>query len=148
MSRVLVAGACGRMGERIRHWVNVHADLEVTGALEAPGHPRLGEEIAPGVTLTADPAAALAAADVVIDFMIPDATLSVLRAAAEAGIPYVTGTTGCSDAQLKEIETLAQSIPVVHAANFSVSVNVLGWLAREAARRLGEDFDQTLTPLN
>ncbi len=141
MSRVLVAGACGRMGERIRHWVNAHPELEVAGALEAPGHPQLGEEIAPGVTLTADPAAALAAADVVIDFMIPDATLSVLRAAAEAGIPYVTGTTGCSDAQLKEIETLAQSIPVVHAANFSVSVNVLGWLAREAARRLGEDFD-------
>ncbi len=141
MKRVLVAGACGRMGERIRHWVDAHAELEMGAALEAPGHPRLGEEITPGVTLSADPQAALAGADVVIDFMIPGATLDLLRAAAEAGVAYVTGTTGCSDAQRKEIEALAQRIPVVHAANFSVSVNVLGWLAREAARRLGEGFD-------
>ena len=144
MKRVLVAGACGRMGERIRHWVDAHAELQLGAALEAPGHPRLGEEIAPGVTLCADPQAALAGADVVIDFMIPGATLDLLRAAAEAGVAYVTGTTGCSDAQRKEIETLAQRIPVVHAANFSVSVNVLAWLAREAARRLGEGFDAEL----
>jgi len=144
MKQVLVAGACGRMGERIRYWVDAHPELELGAALEAPGHSRLGEEIAPGVVLSADPQAALAGADVVIDFMIPSATLDLLRAAAETGVAYVTGTTGCSDAQSKEIESLAQRIPVVHAANFSVSVNVRGWVAREAARRLGDGFDAEL----
>ena len=73
MSRVLVAGACGRMGERIRHWLDAHDDLELGGALEAPGHPRLGEEIAPGVRLGSDPKAALVGMDAVIDFTISPA---------------------------------------------------------------------------
>ena len=141
MSRVLVAGACGRMGERIRHWLDAHDDLELGGALEAPGHPRLGEEIAPGVRLGSDPKAALVGMDAVIDFTTPAATLEVLGAASEAGVAYVTGTTGCSPEQLASIGALAERVAVVHAANFSVSVNVLAWLAREGARRLGDDFD-------
>lgn len=141
MSRVLVTGACGRMGERVRHWVAGHPDLELHGALEAPGHPRLGETLAPGVSLGSEPKAALEDADVVIDFSVPGATLEVLRAAADAGVAFVTGTTGCSQDQRQEIALLAERIPVVHAPNFSLSVNVLAWLAREAARRLGEGFD-------
>jgi 4-hydroxy-tetrahydrodipicolinate reductase len=39
-------------------------------------------------------------------------------------------------------------IPVIHAPNFSQSVNVLGWLAREAARKLGPDFDAELFELH
>ncbi|MDE0887312.1 MAG: 4-hydroxy-tetrahydrodipicolinate reductase [Myxococcota bacterium] len=144
MKRVLVAGACGRMGERIRHWVAAHEALELAGALEAPGHPQLGEEIAPGVVLGSDPGAALAGMDAVIDFTTPEATLAVLGAASEVGVPYVTGTTGFSEDQRAVVRALAQEIAVVHAANFSVSVNVLGWLAREAARKLGPDFDAEL----
>ena len=144
MKRVLVAGACGRMGERIRHWLDAHEELELGAALEAPGHPQLGEEIAPGVVLGADPGAALAGMDAVIDFTTPEATLALLGAASEAGVPYVTGTTGFNDDQQAILRTLAQELAVVHAANFSFSVNVLGWLAREAARKLGADFDAEL----
>ena len=80
----------------------------------------------------------------VIDFTVPGATLDLLRSAADAGVAFVTGTTGCSDEQRQEIAALAQRIPVIHAPNFSVSVNVLAWLAREAARRLGDGFDAEL----
>jgi 4-hydroxy-tetrahydrodipicolinate reductase len=144
MKRVLVAGACGRMGERVRHWLGAHDALECGGALEAPGHPRMGESVAPGVCVADDAKAALEGMDVVIDFTLPEATVEVLRAAADAGVAYVTGTTGCSDAQRSEIAELAQRIPVIHAPNFSLSVNVLAWLAREAARRLGDGFDAEL----
>ena len=144
MSRVLVTGAWGRMGERVRHWVEAHPQLELGAALEAPGHPRLGETLAPGVELVSDPKAALEGADVVIDFTVPGVTLDVLRSAADAGVAFVTGTTGCSEAQRQEIAALAERTPVIHAPNFSVSVNVLAWLAREAARRLGNGFDAEL----
>ncbi len=142
--RVLVVGACGRMGEQVRKWVGRSEALELAGALEAPGHPGIGEELEPGVSLGSDPKAALADADVVIDFTTPAATLGTLRAAADAGVAYVTGTTGFSDAEKAEIASLAGAIPVVHAPNFSLSVNVLGHLAREAARLLGDGFDAEL----
>ena len=144
MSRVLVTGACGRMGERVRHWVGIQEGLELGAALEAPGHPRLGETLAPGVEVVSEAKAALENADVVIDFTVPGATLELLRAAADAGVAFVTGTTGCSEEQRQEIAALAERTPVVHAPNFSVSVNVLAWLAREAARRLGDGFDAEL----
>jgi 4-hydroxy-tetrahydrodipicolinate reductase len=39
------------------------------------------------------------------------------------------------------IEETAQSLPIVFASNFSIGVNVLFWLTRKAAERLGGDFD-------
>jgi 4-hydroxy-tetrahydrodipicolinate reductase len=142
--RVLVIGACGRMGEQIRKWVALHDDLEVCAALEAPGHPSVGLEIEPGVVLTTDAKAALEGVDVAIDFTIPKATLANLHTAAGAGVAYVTGTTGFSESEKDEIRALAERVPIIHAPNFSISVNVLAWLAREAARRLGPDFDAEL----
>jgi 4-hydroxy-tetrahydrodipicolinate reductase len=143
-ARVLVVGACGRMGEQIRRWVGKHDSLVVAAALEADGHPRMGEEIEPGVVLGSDPKAALASADVVIDFTLPRVTLATMRSAADARVAYVAGTTGLSDDEVAEVAALAERIPVVHAPNFSISVNVLGWLAREAARKLGDGFDAEL----
>jgi len=141
---VLVVGALGKMGECIRTAVAACDDLQVRAGLEAPGHPAAGSSFDEGVTLYDDVTSALAGCDVVIDFSIPAATLANLRAAADAGVAYVAGTTGSSEAEKKEIAALAQRIPVVHAPNFSVSVNVLAWLAREAARRLGPGFDAEL----
>jgi 4-hydroxy-tetrahydrodipicolinate reductase len=142
--RVLVVGACGRMGEQVRKWIGRHEALGLAAALEAPDHPRIGEEIEPGVVLGSDAKAALADVDVAIDFTVPGVTLRTLRAAAEAGVAYVAGTTGLSAEDRAEIAEAAGRIPIVAAANFSVSVNVLVHLAREAARLLGEGFDAEL----
>lgn len=121
-----------------------HDELTLVAALEAKGHPRVGQELQPAVVLSEEPEAALAGVDVAIDFTTPGATLAVLRAAADANVPYVTGTTGFDPEGLAEIKSLAERIPVVHAPNFSLAVNVLGWLTREAALKLGPDFDVEL----
>jgi len=146
--RVLVVGAAGRMGEQIRKWTDRHDGLEVAACLEAAGHPRIGQEIEPGIVLRDDAAEALAGCDVAIDFTVPKATLANLRAAADAGVAYVTGTTGMSDAEREEIAALAERVPVIHAPNFSVSVNVLGWLARQAAQKLGDGYDAEIFELH
>ena len=146
--RALVVGALGRMGESVRVALAADAVLRLTAALEAPGHARIGERIEQGVAIGDDAAAALADCDVAIDFSVPAATLATLRAAADAGVAYVTGTTGFDDAGRKEIAALAQRIPVLHAPNFSVAVNVLTWLTREAARRLGPDYDAEIIELH
>jgi 4-hydroxy-tetrahydrodipicolinate reductase len=146
--RVLVAGALGRMGERLRALLEGDADLVLAAALERPGHEAVGRELASGVRVTDDPARALAAADVAIVFANPAGSLALMRSAAERGVPCVVGTTGFSPAERKELEALAQRIPVVLAANFSVAVNVLFHLAREAARLLGEGFDAEIVELH
>lgn len=132
------------MGEQVRHCIPGQEGLVLGAALEAPGHPQIGEELAPGIILQDDIDQALADADVVIDFTVPAATLHNLRAAAQAGVPYVTGTTGLSADEKNEVQQLAEKIAVIHAPNFSLAVNVMGWLAREAARKLGGDFDAEL----
>jgi len=146
--RVLVVGALGRMGEMVRRAVADAPGLVVAAALERPDHPELGSQIEAGVTLVADPVRALADCDVAIDFSLPEATLANLRLAAEAGVAYVTGTTGVDAAGRSEIETLSKRIPIVHAPNFSLAVNVMIWLARQAAERLGPDFDAELVELH
>jgi 4-hydroxy-tetrahydrodipicolinate reductase len=141
--RTLVVGALGRMGERVRAALESEPRLNLGAALEAPGHPGLATQL-DGIPVTDDPKAALEGCDVAIDFAIPAATLANLRAAADAGVAYVTGTTGFSEDQRAEIAALAERIPVIHAPNFSVAVNVLAWLAREATRKLGPGYDAEL----
>lgn len=145
--RVAVVGALGRMGEMVRRAVERDPELVLGGALERPGHPDVGHDC-DGVPLRDDPKDAFAQADVVIDFSLPEATLRNLAVAAGAGVAYVTGTTGFDDEGLKRVAELARRVPVCHAPNFSLAVNVLAWLVREAAAKLGPDFDAELFELH
>jgi 4-hydroxy-tetrahydrodipicolinate reductase len=136
------------MGECVRAALAREPELRLAAALEVPGHPDLGQKLEHGVELVDDPRAALAGCDVAIDFSAPAATLSVLRLAAEAGVAYVTGTTGLSEAERAELARLAERVAVMHAPNFSVAVNVLVWLVREAVRRLGPGYDAEIVELH
>jgi len=146
--RVVVVGALGRMGERVREALAAESALRLAAALEAPGHPQLGATVENGVRVDDDAAAAFASGDVAIDFTVPASTLANLRAAAAAGVAYVTGTTGFSEAEEREIAAHGARIPILHTPNFSVAVNVLVWLTREAARRLGDGYDAEIVELH
>jgi 4-hydroxy-tetrahydrodipicolinate reductase len=145
---VMVVGAQGRMGLEVRAALGDESSLVFAGALERPGHPDIGQTLAGDVVLRDEPKAALDGCQVAIDFSIPAATLVNLAAAADAGVAYITGTTGFDDAGRREIERFAERIPVLHAPNFSVSVNVLGHLARQAAKLLGNRYDAELFELH
>ena len=147
MTRVVVSGACGRMGTQVLAVVGAAPDLEVAAALEAPGHPQLGDEVAPGVRVGDDPGIALAAAEVAIDFSLPEASVGLAEAAAQRGVALVSGTTGQDAAQLARIEVAAGKIPILRAANFSAGIQVLLDLVAEAARRL-EDYDLEILELH
>jgi 4-hydroxy-tetrahydrodipicolinate reductase len=144
----MVVGAQGRMGLEVRAALEDEPRLHLAGALERVGHDDLGQTLSEGVRLQDDPKAALEGCGVAIDFSIPTATITNLRAAADAGVAYVTGTTGLGEADKREIAHFAERIPVLHAPNFSVSVNVLAHLARQAARLLGAGYDAELFELH
>jgi 4-hydroxy-tetrahydrodipicolinate reductase len=146
--RVLVVGALGRMGECVRAAIEREPTLVLGAALEEKGHPQQGAQLEHGVRVIDDVAAAVAACDVAIDFSVPAATLAIARAAAGAGTAYVSGTTGLSRAEGEAFDALGARIPVVRAANFSLAVNTLVWLVREAARRLGPEFDAEIVEMH
>lgn len=126
------------MGERVRAAIEAADDVVLSGALEGPGHPRLGESLAPGVRVVDDPNAAFAGADVAIDFTTPRATRAAIGVAAARGVAYVCGTTGFSAAERAELEAAAKRIPIVWAPNFSVAVNVLVHLVGIAAKLMAD----------
>jgi 4-hydroxy-tetrahydrodipicolinate reductase len=146
-TRVLVLGACGRMGERVRAALADTPGAALGAALEAPGHPRLGEKLEGGVVVSCDLAGALAGCGAAIAFATPDATLALVRAAAGAGVPCAVGTTGFTKEQRGELEALSARVPLCVAANFSVAVNVLFHLTRRAAELL-PDFDSEILELH
>jgi 4-hydroxy-tetrahydrodipicolinate reductase len=146
--RVAIAGALGRMGQHVRAALADEPSLRLAAALEAPGHPGVGTDLGAGVVVLDDAKRALEGCDVAIDFSVPLATLALARVAADAGVALVTGTTGFSESQRAELAALARRIPVISAPNFSIAVNVLFWLAREAARRLGPGYDAEILELH
>jgi 4-hydroxy-tetrahydrodipicolinate reductase len=79
-----------------------------------------------------------------IDFTQPDAVLANARAALTSGARYVIGTTGW-DAQLPELERVVHETKggVVHAANFSLGVNLFYKVVRDAAQLFARfpDYD-------
>ncbi|HET6610899.1 MAG TPA: 4-hydroxy-tetrahydrodipicolinate reductase, partial [Kofleriaceae bacterium] len=133
MIRVAVIGAGGRMGKKVIELVAGDAATTLVAAIDGPGAPSVGSEVAPEVTVTTDVAAALASADVYIDFSTPAATRTVAEAAASANVAAVIGTTGIDEAGNSALARLAENAPVLWAPNFSLGVNLLLGLARLAA---------------
>jgi 4-hydroxy-tetrahydrodipicolinate reductase len=145
--RIAVAGASGRMGHMLIEAVSAADDLVLTGALDVAGSPAIGQDAAgflgraSGVTVGSDPKAALANADVLIDFTRPDGTLAHLAACQALGVKAVIGTTGFSDEQKARIAEHARHVAIVMAPNMSVGVNVVLKLLDVAARALAQGYD-------
>ncbi|MGE3630759.1 MAG: 4-hydroxy-tetrahydrodipicolinate reductase [Sandaracinaceae bacterium] len=145
MIRIAVHGATGRMGGAILALLRDADDLALAAAYTAKDDPRSGDDL-DGVTLSPiEPGTALSG-DVVIDF----SSLAGLRALAKRDdVPaLVSGTTGLTDDDRAALAALAQRAPVVWAPNMSVGVNVLFYLAEEAARRLGPGFDAEIVEMH
>jgi len=146
--RLVVVGAAGRMGRLLVKAVHETPGTVLAAAVEREGSPFLGRDAgdlagtgALGVPVTSNVDEAFADADGVIDFTAPAATVAFARAAAEAGIVHVVGTTGLSEADLAALAEAARRIPLVQSGNMSLGVNLLTALVRRVAATLGPEFD-------
>ncbi len=80
-------------------------------------------------------------ADVLIDFSMPDGFSARLAECVKNGTPFVSGTTGLTDRELKERDNAAKKIPVISAYNMSLGVNLLLSLVKQTAQKLGPGYD-------
>jgi 4-hydroxy-tetrahydrodipicolinate reductase len=148
MTDVVVAGAAGRMGSRVVACLAEARDLRLAGALEAAGHPAVGRDAgevagigARGVAIESDAGPLITASRLLIEFSIPEATLSHLRLVANAGARAVIGTTGFSPSQREEIGALARRAAILLAPNMSVAVTLAYSVLATMARALGDEYD-------
>jgi len=148
MIKVIIAGAAGRMGQRVAHMVNSHPGLEYAGAFEAPGSPAIGKDAGllalgaeNGVIIGKGIESAIDKGEVIIDFTFHKATMEFARTAAKYHKAMVIGTTGLSADNLAELKVLAKNFPCVQAPNMSICVNVLFKLVKKTAAILGDDYD-------
>jgi 4-hydroxy-tetrahydrodipicolinate reductase len=146
--RLIVAGAGGRMG---RNLVKAIADAEgvtLVGAFESKSSAVIGRDVGElaglgpnGVIVVDDPAPLFEAADGVLDFTIPAATVALCELLAGRGLAHVIGTTGLTVEDDRLIAAAAQRSVVVKSGNMSMGVNLLAALVRQVAKTLDQDFD-------
>ncbi len=149
MTKIIVAGAAGRMGQRIIHMVQEHPALELSGAFETEGNPAIGKDAGSisglgttGIAITAGLESVVAQGEVIIDFTFHAASVNFARIAAQHNTAMVIGTTGLGDEELAIISTLAKEhFPCVQSPNMAVGVNVLFKLVEKAASILGDAYD-------
>jgi 4-hydroxy-tetrahydrodipicolinate reductase len=120
-----IVGGKGRMGRAIAALLTEHDKARLAGAADQ------GDDV---LRLAAD-------CDVLIDFSTPAALAATLEAARAAQRPVVVGTTGLAADHHRAIDDAAAGLAVLQAANTSLGVNLLSFLVREAASRLGPDWD-------
>jgi 4-hydroxy-tetrahydrodipicolinate reductase len=153
---IAMFGAGGRMGRMILELAVAQPErFQVVGAVDRPDHPLAGaplSRLAPGggdaVVLSAEPPACVPDGTVAIHFMLPEATLEHLPWSERLGVATEIGTTGLDSAQRARLAEAGRKIPILLTPNTSLGVNVLFWLARQAARLLGPDYDVEIVEMH
>jgi len=152
--RIVVAGAAGRMGQTLIRTIGETKGCIVSGALEAPGNPDLGQDAGTlaglkplGLALTDDPLPLIAKADALVDFTTPKVSVELAALCAQARIVDVIGTTGCSADDDAKIRSAARHATIIKSGSMSMGINLLAALVRRAAKAL-PDFDVEIVEMH
>jgi len=143
-----ICGASGKMGKALVREVVNSNKLQLSGALEKDTNANIGKDsgiianIEPtGVNIISNTDTFFAGCDAVIDFSFADASVENIKAAINHNCAYVLGTTGFNEAQVHQIKDFSESIPIMHAANMSVGVNIALHYTELLSKTLNEDYD-------
>ena len=124
--KIAIVGAAGRMGKMLTALAEADPALEVVAQIDTvPGYAAAWPAETQGV----------------IDFSFHTAVPGYIARAAASGLPYVIGTTGLTPDEQHAVDAAAAKIPVVQSGNYSLGVNLLVELVKQAARILGPAYD-------
>lgn len=148
MNNLAIFGANGRMGRVLIEAIDLDIGAELAGATVRADSPWVGIDVGElagigkrNLLASADLEPVADKIDVMIDFTLPAALEANLKWCITNKKPVVIGTTGLNDQQKALLNEAAKSIPVVFAANYSVGVNLLLNLVRQAAKVMGHSAD-------
>ena len=124
--KIILNGACGKMGKVILAAMEKDADITLAAAID-PGFTEMD-----ATHLAAFPKEKIDA-DVIIDFSHHTAIGAVADYAEEFGVPVVLCTTGQTGDELARVRALATKVPVFFSANMSMGIALLVELAKKSA---------------
>jgi 4-hydroxy-tetrahydrodipicolinate reductase len=146
--KVAIIGAGGRMGQMLVRQVAKTSGATLVAAADSAGGNLAGRDAGEvagierlGVPIGSDAGAAIAAAEVAIEFTVPEATAEHAELCGTRGAAMVIGTTGLSPEQARRVEAAAKRVPIVWSANMSLGVNILLALVERTAQLLDPAYD-------
>ena len=146
--KIGIIGAGGRMGQACIRQVTDTVGCAVIAASDIAGSALIGQDAGDvagsgplGVAVSEDAAAVIAASDAIIEFTLPEPTVSHVALTAEAGVAHIIGTTGMDAAQEDALKAAGEKSVIMHAPNMSLAVNLLFALTKQVAATLNDDFD-------
>ena len=130
MTRIIMHGCNGRMGQIISEICREDADTEIVAGVDIAAQK---DQAYPVYT---DIMECDAEADVVIDFSTAKAVDPVLDYCVKRELPLVLCTTGLSEEQLKKADEASKAIAILKSANMSLGINTLFEILQKAAKVL------------
>jgi 4-hydroxy-tetrahydrodipicolinate reductase len=148
MTKIVVAGAAGRMGSRITALSKEYPELQLVGAFERKGHKEVGNDVGLlvgigniNIPLLDNLESIIDKTDVVISFTNVEASIEHLKISSSKGKAMVIGTTGFTKDDMKIVHELTKNIPCVMASNMSMGINLLLKILKDIASVLGDSYD-------
>lgn len=142
MIKVIVCGACGRMGSEVVKAINKENDIRLVGAIDITNQGKdigeivLGKKV--GVNISSDLLSEITSSspDILVDFTIPSVVVENIRCAIKHKVHCVVGTTGITSENLAEIEKLCKEnhTNAIVAPNFAIGAVLLMKFAAQAAK--------------
>lgn len=128
MTRIIMHGACGRMGRVISDIVKEDADAEIVAGVDIAGRDDAGYPVFTDIN------ACDVEADVIIDFTTASAVDGLLDYAVKKNLPVVLCSTGLSTEQLDKVRETSAKIAILKSANMSLGVNTILGLLKSATK--------------
>ncbi len=142
MVKVGILGIMGRMGQALAHAVAAEDALSLIIGSEMADHALIGKTTPDGLASITDQAhVVFDTSDLVIDFTPPGNTAHHAALAVETQTMLLVGTTGLTEHDDEALDSAANSVAIMQAGNYSLGINLLMSLVREAASRLEEGWD-------
>ena len=130
MTRIIMHGCNGHMGQVISGLVAQDADAEIVAGIDMMYNRENGYPV------FTDLDSCQVDADAIIDFSNAKAVDALMDYSAKRGIPLVLCTTGLSEEQNAKVDEISKKVAIMKSANMSLGINTLFKLIQEAAKVL------------
>lgn len=131
MVNILINGANGRMGKKVRELCSSYQDVQAVCGIDLIEN--LSDASYPIYSSFQDVKESV---DVVIDFSSPSSLDKELEWAIKTSTPVVLCPTGFTEQQIKQIEKASESVALFRSANMSIGVNAIISAVKEVAKKL------------
>lgn len=130
MTKILINGINGKMGKEVAKLVLENSNMYLLGGLDCKVNHNLPYKV------FTDTNSIFEKPDIIIDFSVPDATISLLPYCIQNNIGIVIATTGFTDKQQEQIAQTALQIPVFQSANMSYQISLVNNVIAELSQKL------------